>query len=71
LLSKKEVVMENKMEDYVARLKRHDWYYDYSDDHNAYMNGSTARRKILELADELDPNHEIFNQYAPEKFKRK
>jgi hypothetical protein len=58
--------MENKMEDYVARLKRHDWYYERSDDHNAYTRGNTARKKIMELAKQLDPEYEIFNQYAPD-----
>jgi len=65
LLSKKEVVMENKMKEYVEMLKKHDWYYNYSDDHSAYMRGRKARMKILELANEVDQNREIYNQYKP------
>ena len=62
--------METRVQEYKDRLKRHDWFYDYSDDHGVYTRGSNSIMKIYELAKEIDPKWEIFNQYAPDQFKK-
>ena len=53
------------MDDYVAKLKAHDWTYQYSDDHRAYTKGSQESNEIRRLGDILDPDRKIYNKYNP------
>jgi len=50
---------------YIELLKTHDWQFEYSDDHNVWLRGTSQQREIEELAKHVDPAHEIYNQYAP------
>ena len=53
------------MQDYVQKLKSHDWTYDYSDDHRVWQKGSAERDELHRLADILDPDHKMWNKYDP------
>ena len=53
------------MQDYVQKLKSHDWTYEYSDDHRYWQKGSAERDELHRLADILDPDHKIWNKYDP------
>ena len=53
------------MQDYVQKLKSHDWTYEYSDDHSVWQRGSAEKKELRRLADILDPKHEIWNKYDP------
>jgi len=64
-----EEAAKDPMADYVARLKYHDWYYDYSDDGGAYRRGSAQRSELHRLQPQLDPDHKVWNQHAPEDYK--
>lgn len=33
---------------YVAQLRAHDWYYDYSDDHQVWLAGKAAEKSLRE-----------------------
>lgn len=59
------------LEQYVAALAAHDWYYDYSDDHRAWTEGREHRKKITEGRKQHDWDGAIWNQYAPEDMKVK
>ena len=61
--------MKTKIEEYTELLKKHDWYYDYSDDHSVYERGYRQRNKLHQLAEEIDRDYELYNQYAPTKIK--
>jgi hypothetical protein len=53
-------------------IKSHDWYYDYSDDQNAWARGNDNEKRILRLVKELDSyGIDVYNQLAPEGFKLK
>jgi len=54
-----------EMEEYVKLLKGHDWTYDYSDDHSVWRRGADAHKKLRQMADKLDPEHEVWNKYDP------
>lgn len=54
---------------YIQELKLHDWYYDMSDDHRVWVKGKNQRHDLGKLQIEVDPNFEIWNQYAPDDFK--
>lgn len=62
---------EKGMQDYIQKLKAHDWYYNYSDDHNEWSKGASERNEIRRLQQILDPDFDIYNKYAPKDFKIK
>ena len=62
--------MEDVLEQYVLRLKSHDWYYEYSDDHNVWSRGIREKDDLRRLQEKYDINYEIWNKYAPDMFKR-
>ena len=53
------------MDDYIAKLKAHDWTYDYSDDHRVWQRGSKEADEIRSLGDILDPDRKLYKQYSP------
>ena len=53
------------MDDYIARLKAHDWTYDYSDDHRVWSKGRDQAGEIRRLGDILDPDRKIYKKYSP------
>ena len=53
------------MDDYISKLKNHDWYYDMSDDHKVWKQGSDAHKEIMRLKKVLDPDGKIYNKYSP------
>ena len=59
------------MQDYVERLKYHDWYYVYSDDSRVYRRGAEAEKALSALQKQLDPDYKIWNEHAPEQYKVK
>ena len=61
--------MQNDMETYIQALRRHDWYYEWSDDPGVYRRGSAERDTLRRLRDQLDEGYSVWNQYAPEMFK--
>lgn len=62
---------EYSIDDYKSLLARHDWFYDYSDDHGVWQQGSRERSTLYKYQEALDPDYKIWNEYAPEMFQRK
>lgn len=58
------------MDEYKSLLSRHDWYYDYSDDHSVWTRGSNERKQLNSMQDAIDSDYAIWNEYAPDMFKR-
>ena len=57
------------LKSYIEDLKHHDWYYNFSDDHQAWMLGSATKSKLLEAAKSIDPKFQVWNTIAPDQFK--
>ena len=55
-----------KKNDYIKRLKLHDWWFDYSEDHSVYTKGHEARNELIKLQEEIDVYFQIWNQHCPE-----
>lgn len=55
---------------YLELLKTHDWSYEYSDDTYAYLRGKTRHNEILELAKHIDPTFALYNEHAPEDYRK-
>ena len=57
-----------------TELKRHDWYYTYSDDGAAYRRGDAHRKQIdamfkaFKAAAGTERAHSLWNEYAPADF---
>lgn len=52
------------------KLKNHDWYYDWSDDPNAWQRGNKQSQEITALVKKLGMIGRIeYNKLAPNKFK--
>jgi hypothetical protein len=59
------------LEKYKQALKAHDWYYAFADGYNEYDKGKEQRNKLHEMARDLDPDFNIWNEAAPDQFKVK
>ena len=63
--------VDNKIEQqYRKLLKHHDWFSEYSDDHSVWEKASTEYTKIICMAQQIDSDYKIFNEYAPDEFKK-
>jgi len=66
--------MDKKMDkvrnDYRKLLKNHDWYSEYSDDTRVYEKGSVEYTQIMCMAQQVDIDYKIFNEYAPDEYKK-
>jgi hypothetical protein len=52
-------------QDFVQLLVSHDWYYERSEDINAYRNGAKQRRAIITAKNTLGEDGDyLFNKYA-------
>ena len=51
-------------------VKNHDWYSEYSDDQRVWEKGSEEYQKIIKMAEQIDTDYSIFNEYAPDEYKR-
>lgn len=54
-----------EVEDYIQKLKNHDWYYNYSDDGREYRKGRNEAEEIARLRKKLDPTGKIYDKYKP------
>lgn len=53
------------LDEYTAALKKHDWYFEYSDDHSVWKRGNERHKQLLEAQRQLDPLGTVWNQFAP------
>ena len=51
---------------YRQALSRHDWFYQFSDDHSVWLRGEASRRLLDAARKELDPQGTIWNTFAPQ-----
>ena len=58
------------LKEYLKALESHDWFYIYSDDHQAYMKGSSEKDQLRKLAMIYDHNFQIWDSIAPDQFKQ-
>ncbi len=62
---------QSQIEAYKQALKKHDWYYSFSDDHSVYRRGEAAERALITQRHQFDPTGEIWNSMAPIEFQLK
>lgn len=55
------------------RLKKHDWYFEYCDDHSKWSKGNADLKQINKALNELCEEQEakdLYNKYCPKDFRR-
>lgn len=62
--------MSTKINRLMNLLKNHDWYFDYSDDSNAWHRGNAQAKEIESLVLTLGKTGiNMYNDHAPSNFK--
>ena len=59
-----------KIDTYINLLQTHDWSYDYSDEYSKWKRGFEQKSQLEAYARDLDPTYKVWNEYAPEGFKK-
>ena len=57
-------------EEYLSKLKTHDWFYEFSDDFVVWRMGQVADALLRKAQTLHDPEFTLWNQYAPKDFKK-
>lgn len=60
---------EAQLEFYRRALERHDWFFQYSDDHSVWTSGRANEAYIRGLQPTLDADGAIWNRHAPQEFR--
>ena len=47
-----------EFQEYINKLNRHDWFYDYSDDHSVWRSGLASAKEIMNQSKE----HPIYDK---------
>ena len=50
--------------EYFKELQRHDWYYEYSDDHKVWEKGRNNSKRIQAAAQESEVMLRMYKDYA-------
>lgn len=53
---------------YVAALKAHDWFFQYSDDISVYRRGRDSLAALRATQQRIDPQLKVWNAHSPEQF---
>lgn len=51
--------------EYVQALKDHDWSFEFSDDHAAYIRGTNSLARLRRMQRELDSEYVLWDAHAP------
>lgn len=53
------------VDEYIERLKYHNWHYEFEDNFQKWKDGHDNLSRLIQCRDDLDPDREIWNRYAP------
>ena len=51
------------LNEFFDKLRFHDWYYEYSDDHDAWRKGRANLGVLLQIAKESPEHTKLFSEY--------
>jgi hypothetical protein len=52
------------LKEYYELLKKHDWFYQMSDDHYYFKLGMSERSKLRALAEQSDKHYSLYKKFA-------
>jgi len=50
--------------EYFKELQKHDWYYNYSDDHRAWVKGNENTKRLQAIAQEKPILGRMYTEYS-------
>lgn len=54
------------LDEYIQALKKHDWYFEWSDDHRMWQAGNAQLKALREAQRQLDPLGTVWNANCPQ-----
>jgi len=54
--------------EFYDQLDRHDWYYEWSDDHGVWERGSSDANRLAQIAKESPVHQKLHNDFTEHKF---
>lgn len=57
--------------EYREKLKKHDWAFEYSDDHSVWQRGRQSLGELQQMQKRLDPDCKVWNSLAPSDYQVK
>ena len=54
----------NELEQYYKDLEKHDWYYNYSDDHRAWTKGLNESKRLQAICQEDDTLSKMYTDFC-------
>lgn len=63
------VLLEEQRSVYEAALIKHDWQFEFSDDHAHYTVSSAKHKRLKVLQTEVDADGAIWNRHAPKGYR--
>lgn len=57
--------------DFNQQCKRHDWFYEYSDDHSVFERGLAERNALRVVARRSPPHDDLYRQWVDHVFQGK
>jgi len=58
------------MDELIAAMKVHDWYYDYSDDGRVYRAGRASEDNLEKLFQTCGRPVAVWNEHCPKEFRK-
>ena len=59
-----------ELEEYKQQLRKHDWYYYYSDDHGVWSRGESEANRMRSIANQSDDHKRAYNAEHAAHFNR-
>ena len=53
-----------KLKDFWIELNKHDWYYDFSDDHSVWQRGQKRKDELVAMSQESPQNKALYDKMA-------
>lgn len=54
--------------DFHEQCRRHDWFYEYSDDHSVFERGLGERNALRDIARQSAPHDQLYRQWVDHVF---
>jgi hypothetical protein len=64
------MLAQTERDTYAAKLRQHDWHFEYSDDGRVYRRGRAEREELCKLQATLDADWQIWNAHCDPLFRR-
>lgn len=55
--------------EYISRLARMDWDFEWSDDGSVYRRGREELQSLRKVQADIDPTGELWNKHAPKQYR--